>query len=119
MKCIPLPSRPLLSGLSTSDQLFANAPSQLRSIDSDAPSEDQIEALFTPSSLRTLADVSSSHLERILSALASYSPLVDKSIQHRRHPMRWESVLNIVGAAGLVDGKYVPSRPLICSGGLR
>ncbi|KAI0289952.1 hypothetical protein BC826DRAFT_1157852 [Russula brevipes] len=83
-----LAKQALLSGLSTSDQLSANDPSQLRSIDSDAPSEDQIEALLPPSSLRTLADV----------------PLVDKSVQHRRHPMRWESVLNIVGAAGLVDG---------------
>ncbi|KAH9958099.1 hypothetical protein BGW80DRAFT_1185306 [Lactifluus volemus] len=59
----------------------------------------------TTSSLRTWTDVSSSHLEGILAALASYRPLADKSGQGRHQPIGWESVLNIVGAAGLVDCK--------------
>lgn len=79
--------------------------SESPSVGSHMPKEDQIEALFPPSSLRALADVSSSHLESILSALAFYIPLVDKSTQHRRHPISWVSVLKIVSATGLVDGK--------------
>ncbi|KAH9988070.1 hypothetical protein BJV74DRAFT_839891 [Russula compacta] len=76
-------------------------------IGSHMPTDDRIEALFPPSSLRALADVSSSHLESILSALASYIPLVDKSTQHRRHPISWVSVLKIVSATGLVDGNVI------------
>ena len=100
-----LAKQALLSDLSTSSGLSASTSSDL-----NVPSEDQVEALLPPSSLRVLADVSSSHLEHILSALASYTPIVDKSTQHRRHPIDWESVLNIVSATGLVDGKYVPSQ---------
>lgn len=99
-----LAKQALLSDLPTSSGVPASTSSDL-----NVPSEDQIEALLPPSSLRTLADVSSSHLEHILSALASYTPMVDKNMQHRRHPLGWESVLNIVSATGLVDGKYVPS----------
>lgn len=102
-----LAKKALLFDFSTSNRLPADAASASRGVDPNVLSEDQIEALLPPSSLRVLADVSSSHLEHILSALASYSPPVDKSTQHRRHPISWESVLNIVGAAGLVDGKYV------------
>lgn len=100
-----LAKQTLLSDLSTPNQLPADTSSESCSVDPNVLSEDQIEALLPPSSLRTLADVSSSHLERILSALAFYSPLVDKSTQHRRQPISWESVLNIVSATGLVDGK--------------
>ena len=95
----------LLSDFSTSNRPPADTFSEFRDIDSTVLSEDQIEALLPPSSLRILADVSSSHLEHILSALASYSPLVDKSTQHRRHPITWQSVLNIVSSTGLVHGK--------------
>lgn len=102
-----LAKKALLFDFSTSNRLPADAASASRGVDPNVFSEDQIEALLPPSSLRILADVSSSHLEHILSALASYSPLVDKSTGHRRHPISWESVLNIVCAAGLVDGKYV------------
>lgn len=97
-----LAKQALLSDLSTSSELPASTSSDL-----NVPSEDQVEALLPPSSLRVLADVSSSHLEKILSALASYTPVVDKSTHHRRHPLGWESVLNIVSASGLVDGEYV------------
>jgi len=99
-----LAKKALLSDFSTSNRLPAGTPSESRDVTFIVLSDDQIEALLPPSSLRTLADVSSSHLERILSALASYSPLVDKSTQHRHHPISWESVLNIVSATGLVDG---------------
>jgi hypothetical protein len=95
----------LLCNLSTSDQLSASTSSESDNMDFNIPGEDQIEALLPPSSLRILADISSSHLEHILSALASYCPPVDKSTQHRCHPIGWESVLNIVSAAGLVDSK--------------
>lgn len=73
--------------------------------DSNVLIEDQAEVLLPPSSLRALADVSSSHLERILSALASYSLSTEESTHDRSHPIGWESVLNVVGTAGLVDGK--------------
>jgi hypothetical protein len=73
--------------------------------DSNVLIEDRAEVLLPPSSLRALADVSSSHLERILSALASYSLSAEESAHDRSHPLGWESVLNVVGAAGLVDGK--------------
>lgn len=99
-----LAKQAFLSDLSTSSGIPASTPSDL-----NVPSEDQVEALLPPSSLRALADVSSSHLEHILSALASYTPMVDKSTQHRHHPLGWESVLNVVGATGLVDDKYVSS----------
>ena len=102
-----LAKKALSFDFSTSNRLLADTASSSRGVDPNVFSEDEIEALLTPSSLRTLADVSSSHLEHILSALASYSPPVDKSTQYRRHPISWESVLNIVSAAGLVDGKYV------------
>jgi len=75
--------------------------------DSNALIEDQAEVLLPPSSLRALADVSSSHLERILSALASYSLSAEESTHDRSHPLGWESVLNVVGAAGLVDGDII------------
>jgi hypothetical protein len=100
-----LAKQTLLFDFSTSNQLPADASSESRGVDPTMLSEDQIEALLPPSSLRTLADASSSHLEHILSALASYSPPVDKSTQHRRLPISWESVLKIVSATGLVDGK--------------
>lgn len=100
-----LAKQALLSDFSAPDQLPADNASESRGVDPNVLSEDQIEALLPPSSLRTLADVSSSHLEHILSALASYSPVVDKSTQHRRQPISWESVLNIVSATGLVDSK--------------
>ena len=96
-----LAKKALLFDFSTSNQL----PSASRGVDPNMLSEDQIEALLPPSSLRPLADGSSSHMEHILSALAYYSPPLDKSTQHRRHPISWESVLNIVSATGLVDAK--------------
>ena len=71
----------------------------------DALIEDQAEVLLPPSSLRALSDVSSAQLERILSALASYSRSAEESTHSRSHPIGWESVLNVVGTAGLVDGK--------------
>ncbi|SRR6266404_3173374 len=79
-----------------------------RGKDSDGYSvliEDQAEVLLPPPSLRALADVSSSHLERILSALATYSLSVEESTHDRSGPIGWESVLNVVGTAGLVDEK--------------
>ncbi|KAH9968139.1 hypothetical protein BC827DRAFT_1263864 [Russula dissimulans] len=97
----------LLSDISTPSQASSDACPELRNVDSSVFTEDQIEALLPPSSLRTLADISSSHLEHVLSALSSYSPQADKSTLHRRHPINWESVLNIVGAAGLVDGNVI------------
>jgi hypothetical protein len=100
-----LAKKALLLDFSTSNQPPTDTSSESHGVDPNVLSEDQIEALLPPSSLRTLADASSSHLEHILSALAYYSPLVDKSTQHRRHPISWESVLNIVSATGLVDGK--------------
>lgn len=102
-----LAKKALLFDFSTSNRLPADTASASRGVDPNVLSEDQIEALLPPSSLRTLADVSSSHLEHILSALASYTPPVDKSTQHRRHPISWESVLSIVGATGLVDGNVI------------
>jgi hypothetical protein len=71
--------------------------------DSNVLIEDQAEVLLPSSSLRALADVSSTHLERILSALASYSFSADESTHGRSHPIGWESVLNVLGTAGLVD----------------
>jgi hypothetical protein len=111
-----LAKKALLFDFSTSNRLPADTASPSRGIDPNTLSEDQIEALLPPSSLRTLADVSSSHLEHILSALAFYSPPVDKSTQHRRRPISWESVLNIVSAAGLIDGKYVVSQSQVNNG---
>jgi len=102
-----LAKQALQSDFSAPNELSADTFSESCGVDPDVLSEDQIEALLPPSSLRTLADVSSSHLEHILSALASYSPPVDKSTQHRRHPISWESVLNIVSATGLVDGNVI------------
>jgi hypothetical protein len=94
----------LLSDLSSQNQPSASTSSESHRVDFNVPSEDQADALLPPSSVRILADVSSSHLEHILSALASYCP-VTKSTQHRRHPIGWESVLNIVSTTGLVDDK--------------
>ena len=76
-----------------------------RDANSDALIEDKAEVLLPPSSLRALSDVSSSQLERILSALASYSRSEEENTRGRSHPIGWESVLNVVGTAGLVDGK--------------
>lgn len=90
----------LLSDFPISDNLSGDTSSHFSALH-----EDKVEALLPPSSLRVLADVSSSHLEGILSALASYRPLVEMSTQNRHHPIGWESVLNIVSAAGLVDGR--------------
>ena len=89
----------LLSDVSYQNSRDAN------SDDSNVLIEDRAEVLLPPSSLRALADVSSSHLERILSSLASYSLSVEESTHDRSHPLGWESVLNVVGTAGLVDGK--------------
>jgi hypothetical protein len=100
-----LAKQALLSDFPISDNLSGDSSSRSSAIDPNELYEDQIEALLPPSSLRALADVSSSHLEAILSALASYSPLAGKASQNRHHPIGWESVLNIVSAAGLVDGK--------------
>lgn len=100
-----LAKQALLSDLSTSSELPEGTSSDL-----NVPGEDQVEALLPPSSLRVLTDVSSSHLEHILSALASYTPMVDKSTLHRHHPLGWESVLNIVSATRLVDSEYVRSQ---------
>jgi hypothetical protein len=111
-----LAKKALLFDFSTSNRPAADTASASAGVDPNVLSEDQIESLLPPSSLRTLADVSSSHLEHILSALASYSPPVDKSTQHRRHPISWESVLNIVSAAGLADGKYVVSQSQVNNG---
>jgi len=111
-----LAKKALLYDFSTSNRLSADTASASRGVDSNVLSEDQIEALLPPSSLRTLADVSSSHLEHILSALASYSPPVDRGTQRRRHPISWESVLSIVSAAGLVDGEYVLSHSQVNNG---
>ena len=87
-----------------SDVSYLN-PRDANSEDSNVLIEDRAEVLLPPSSLRALADVSSSHLERILSVLASYSLSAEESAHDRSHPLGWESVLNVVGAAGLVDGK--------------
>jgi hypothetical protein len=111
-----LAKKALSFDFSTSNRPPADTASPSRGVDSNVLSEDQIEALLPPSSLRILADVSSSHLEHILSALASYSPPVDKSTRHRHHPINWESVLKIVSAAGLVDGKYVVSQSQVNNG---
>lgn len=111
-----LAKKALLFDFSTANRLSADTTSPSRGVDPNVLGEDQIEALLPPSSLRTLADVSSSHLEHILSALAFYTPLVDKSTQHRRHPISWESVLNIVSAAGLIDAKYVVSQSQVNNG---
>ena len=95
-----------------SDVSCLNSPlmvsSRFRGADSDDSNvliEDRAEVLLPPSSLRALADVSSSHLERILSALASYTLSAEESTHDRSHPIGWESVLNVVGSAGLIDGK--------------
>jgi hypothetical protein len=114
-----LAKKALLSDFSTFNRLPADTASPSLGVDPNVLSEDQIEALLPPSSLRTLADVSSSHLECILSALASYTPPVHKGTQHRRHSISWESVLNIVSAAGLVDGKYVVSQSQMNNGDIR
>jgi len=100
-----LAKQALLSEFLTPSQIPLEACPELGNVDSNVFTEDQIEALLPPPSLRALADVSSSHLEHILSALSSYSPQADKNTLHRCHPIDWESVLNIVSAAGLVDGK--------------
>jgi hypothetical protein len=100
-----LAKQALLFDFSASNQLPADTSSESRRVDPNGLREDQIEALLPPSSLRTLADASSSYLEHILSAVATYGPVVDKSTQHRRHPVSWESVLKIVSATGLVDGR--------------
>lgn len=75
--------------------------------DSNVLIEDRADVLLPPSSLRALADVSSSHLERILSALASYSLSAEESTHDRSYPIGWESVLNVVGTAGLVDSNII------------
>ena len=83
-------------------------PSRFRGTDSDDSNvliEDRADVLLPSSSLRALADVSSSHLERILSALASYSFSAEENTHDRSYPIGWESVLNVVGTAGLIDGK--------------
>ncbi|KAI9438194.1 hypothetical protein H4582DRAFT_1814901 [Lactarius indigo] len=100
----------LLSDVSYQDPPLAASSSRFRGADSDDSNvlvEDRAEVLLPPSSLRALADVSSSHLERILSALASYSLSAEESTHDRSHPIGWESVLNVVGAAGLVDGNTI------------
>lgn len=77
------------------------------SADSTVLIEDRADVLLPPSTLRALADVSSTHLERILSALASYSLSGEESAHDRSYPIGWESVLNVVGTAGLVDGNTI------------
>ncbi|KAH8986954.1 hypothetical protein EDB86DRAFT_2211060 [Lactarius hatsudake] len=101
----------LLSDVSYLDSPLAVS-SRFRGADSDDSNvlvEDRAEVLLPPSSLRALADVSSSHLERILAALASYSLSAEESTHDRSHPIGWESVLNVVGTAGLVDGNTIRS----------
>ena len=104
---LSLAKQVLLSDFPISSNLSEDSSSRFSVIDPNELHEDQVEALLPPSSLHALTDVSSSHLEGIFAALASYSPLM-KSAQNRHHrhqPIGWESVLNIVGAAGLVDCK--------------
>ncbi|KAI9463960.1 hypothetical protein BJY52DRAFT_1184374 [Lactarius psammicola] len=99
----------LLSDVSYLNSSLAGS-SRFRGADSDDSNvliEDRAEVLLPPSSLRALADVSSSHLERILSALASYNFSMEESTHDRSHPIGWESVLNVVGTAGLVDGNII------------
>jgi hypothetical protein len=102
---LSLAKQVLLSDFPILNNLSEDSSSRLSVIDPNELHEDQVEALLPPSSLRALTDVSSSHLEGILAALASYGPLVDTRAQCRHQPIGWESVLNIVGAAGLVDCK--------------
>jgi hypothetical protein len=99
-----LAKQALLSDVSYLDSPITVS-SRFRGADSNVLIEDRAELLLPPSSLRALADVSSSHFERILSALASYSLSAEESTHDRSHPIGWESVLNVVGTAGLIDGE--------------
>ncbi|KAI0299450.1 hypothetical protein B0F90DRAFT_1818190 [Multifurca ochricompacta] len=97
----------LAFGTSNLNYLPVLTSSQFHGIDPSTLNEDPVEVLLPPSSLRALSDVSSSHLEHILSALASYCPSVEKSAHDRHYPIGWDDVLDIVGATGLFDGNVI------------
>ena len=65
------------------------------------------EKRLPQSFLDSLTLASSTHLSRLLSALAAHIPLTEKSMQNRILPIGWESVLDIVAVSGLVDPKSV------------
>lgn len=74
----------------------------------DGPSEEQDEDAILPQPfLEAMTFECSTHLSRILSALAAHIPPVEKSMQNRIKPMNWEGVLDIVAVSGLVDSKFV------------
>ncbi|KAI0267474.1 hypothetical protein BC834DRAFT_79514 [Gloeopeniophorella convolvens] len=95
----------LLLASSNPDHVPIDCSARVHDSESEVPTDDEAEAALPPSSVRVLADVSSHHLERVLAALAAYVPIAEKSAQNRHNPIGWESVLNIVSAAGLADSK--------------
>ena len=79
-------------------------------ISADAASEkddssvvDAIDSLLSSPVLGALSASSGRLLSQILALLAACVPSGEKSMQNRRHPVNWESVLDIVTVNGLVD----------------
>ncbi|KAI0317978.1 hypothetical protein OF83DRAFT_75309 [Amylostereum chailletii] len=72
-------------------------------------SDDDTDNFLPEDSVRALADVASSHLERVLASFVAYVPQAEKSSQNRYKPIGWEMVLKVASAAGLADDQVVKS----------
>ncbi|KAI0037090.1 hypothetical protein K488DRAFT_67237 [Vararia minispora EC-137] len=75
--------------------------------DSDHYAPD-LDSLSRPT-LRVLTEVSSIHLERMLSSLVSFAPAAHQAFESRFGGIGWETVLEAVCAAGLFDVAIVDS----------
>ncbi|KAA1474382.1 hypothetical protein DENSPDRAFT_882756 [Dentipellis sp. KUC8613] len=69
--------------------------------------EEDEDGRLPASVVQNLATAASIHFEQVLSAIASHTPLVEKSMQNRLKPVGWENVLGMVSASGLMDEKSI------------
>ncbi|KAH9947819.1 hypothetical protein B0H21DRAFT_851361 [Amylocystis lapponica] len=62
---------------------------------------------LSPSSLRNLVAASATHTSQILALLAAHVPYAENSMQNRVRPINWETVLDVVGANGIVQANVL------------
>jgi hypothetical protein len=73
----------------------------------DAGTDADEDDILPPSTVKALTLSSSSHLSSILAIISAHIPLYEKGLQSRLKPVGWESVVDMMGASGLVDEKSV------------
>ena len=102
---IRLIARQSLKSRSGEAQSPNNEASDLHTSNPHVPDDevDENEGLLPDDSVQALAAVAGSYLERILAALVACTPSAEKRSSNRFEAIGWETVLRVVGAAGLVD----------------